>query len=529
MMDLRRIRDVHFSPHVANSVQELLEQIIPEHDTLRQALASLSAGLAKLEKHLEETDHRVEALEAKVMSTQGCVVRHATLMKELAVGKLVADYKLETLENKLRARNLRVTGVPAAIRNVNLIPFIENLLSSASDLNGKQIPICIESAYRLPAKNAQVGNVGNGSTVLITLSDLRHRERILKTSWTSWTTDFHGHKVSFFPDLSPLTYIRRKHFVALKQQFLKEGVQAYVLYPAKLKVLHQGKTYIFKDIRSAAQLLDKIRKEKMTVTLIRNRLALLVLGILVTFVLYLLLPAIQHEKFTASVDIPKPRAMEEEMKGTGAGNVTIVTGTTLQNPSVFFREAVLVQNDVASSTGRLAVIFLHGQSFTSKIWENLGTLALLSENGYRAVAIDLPGYGDSPHSDSVGTAQGRVSFLEQVFKELGLQKSVLISSSMSGRYSIPFLLSSGEQLKGFVSIAPVGTKDFTTQQYQQVKTPTLIIYGERDTGLGIQSLQSLQQIPRSRVVMLPGAGHACYLDKPQEFHKALLNFLRELK
>lgn len=37
------------------------------------------------------------------------------------------------------------------------------------------------------------------------------------------------------------------------------------------------------------------------------------------------------------------------------------------------------------------MIFLHGQSFNSKKWEELGTLALLSENGYRAIAIDLPG------------------------------------------------------------------------------------------------------------------------------------------
>ncbi|XP_054834337.1 protein ABHD14A-like isoform X2 [Eublepharis macularius] len=267
----------------------------------------------------------------------------------------------------------------------------------------------------------------------------------------------------------------------------------------------------------------------MTMTLIRNRLGLLVLGVLVTFVLYLLLPAIQHERFTSSIDIPKPRAMEEDMKSQSSSNVTILTGTVLQNPSVFFREAVLVQKDGAPSTEKLEIIFLHGQSFTSKTWEELGTLALLSENGHRAIAIDLPGYGDTPRSSALETAQSRVAFLQQIFKELKLQRPVLISSSMSGRYSIPFLLANGEQLKGFVPIAPVGTKDFTIQQYQQIQTPTLIIYGEHDTGLGLQSLQSLQQMPKSTVVVLPGAGHACYLDKPQEFHKVLLNFLGDLK
>nr|XP_008103301.1 PREDICTED: protein ABHD14A isoform X1 [Anolis carolinensis] len=288
--------------------------------------------------------------------------------------------------------------------------------------------------------------------------------------------------------------------------------------------------YVKKFNKTEARTRFLITYEKMTMALIRNRLGLLVLGVLVTFVLYLLLPAIQHERFTASVDIPKPRAMEEATrKHQGTGNSTILIGTVLHNPPVFFREAAPVQKDGVPSSERLPVIFLHGQTFTSRTWEELGTLALLSENGYRAVAIDLPGYGESLQSSDVETATSRVAFLQLVLKELGLQKPVLISSSMSGRYSIPFLLSSGDQLSGFVPISPVGTKEFTTQQYQQVKTPTLIIYGEHDTGLGTQSLQSLQQIPKSKVVMLPEAGHACYVDKPQEFHKALLNFLSELK
>lgn len=46
---------------------------------------------------------------------------------------------------------------------------------------------------------------------------------------------------------------------------------------------------------------------------------------------------------------------------------------------------------------RAEVVFLHGKAFNSHIWEQLGTLQLLSKRGYRAVAIDLPGEYP-PHS-----------------------------------------------------------------------------------------------------------------------------------
>ncbi|KYO22988.1 alpha/beta hydrolase domain-containing protein 14A [Alligator mississippiensis] len=267
--------------------------------------------------------------------------------------------------------------------------------------------------------------------------------------------------------------------------------------------------------------------ERMTMTLIRNRLGLLVLGVLVTFVLYLLLPAIQHERFTAHLDDSKPLAMEERSQQDA--NTTVLTGTIEGDPPILYREAFLLQKAGTPSPKRLDVIFLHGQAFTSKTWEDLGTLALLSEEGYRPIAIDLPGFGSSPRSDAVSTEQGRVGLLQRVLKELSVHKPVLVSPSMSGRYSIPFLLAHGAELKGFVPIAPVGTKDHSAQQYQEVQTPTLIIYGDRDTGLGTQSLQSLQQIPKHQTAALRDAGHACYLDRPREFHEVLLSFLGELK
>ncbi|NXJ64717.1 ABHEA protein, partial [Rostratula benghalensis] len=141
----------------------------------------------------------------------------------------------------------------------------------------------------------------------------------------------------------------------------------------------------------------------------------------------------------------------------------------------------------------------------------------------------MPGYGDSPPAETVASAQDRVAFLDRVLQELGMQRPVLVSPSMSGRFALPFLLARGDRLAGFVPIAPVGTKDYTAEQYRQVQTPTLILYGDRDTRLGLQALQSLRHLPRHRVAVVPDAGHACYLDKPEDFHWALLGFLRQLK
>ncbi|NXP10193.1 ABHEA protein, partial [Thinocorus orbignyianus] len=141
----------------------------------------------------------------------------------------------------------------------------------------------------------------------------------------------------------------------------------------------------------------------------------------------------------------------------------------------------------------------------------------------------MPGYGDSPPAEMVSSVQGRVAFLDHVLQELGMQRPVLVSPSMSGRFALPFLLAQGDQLAGFVPIAPVGTKDYTAEQYQQVQTPTLILYGDRDTRLGLQALQNLRHLPRHQVAMVPDAGHACYLEKTEDFHRTLLGFLRQLK
>ncbi|XP_059571396.1 putative protein-lysine deacylase ABHD14B isoform X1 [Alligator mississippiensis] len=199
---------------------------------------------------------------------------------------------------------------------------------------------------------------------------------------------------------------------------------------------------------------------------------------------------------------------------------------TVDGQTLFYRQAVPGQQ-----APKLAVLLLHGIRFSSETWLNLQTLAKLAGAGYRAVAIDLPGLGNSKDAAApapVGQpAPG--GFLKSVFEALHLGPAVVISPSLSGMYSLPFLFQHSDLLKAYVPVAPICTEKFTAAQYASIKIPTLIVYGDQDAQLGEVSLNNLKNLPNHKVLLMQGAGHACYLDKPEEWHQGLLDFLRSLE
>ena len=79
-----------------------------------------------------------------------------------------------------------------------------------------------------------------------------------------------------------------------------------------------------------------------------------------------------------------------------------------------------------------------------------------------------------------------------------------------------------------MGIAPLFVENFSRGEYAEVGTPTLVVYGDRDAAYGLPAVQHLGGIPGSRVRVVVGAGHACYLDNPEKFHIYLLSFLNSL-
>jgi abhydrolase domain-containing protein 14 len=169
-----------------------------------------------------------------------------------------------------------------------------------------------------------------------------------------------------------------------------------------------------------------------------------------------------------------------------------------------------------------ALLFLHGASFSAQTWHELGTLVLLAQHGYRAVAIDLPGFGQSESWEFTP-----LDFLLALLEQLPLGKPILVSPSLSGMYSLPLVVAHPDKLTGFVPIAPVGISTYQ-QQLQGNLLPTLAIWGSNDRIVPVEQAELLcQLLPNAQKVLLVDAGHACYLRATTEFHTHLLRFAQE--
>ncbi|MGB3513899.1 MAG: alpha/beta hydrolase [Microcoleaceae cyanobacterium] len=169
----------------------------------------------------------------------------------------------------------------------------------------------------------------------------------------------------------------------------------------------------------------------------------------------------------------------------------------------------------------VSVLFLHGASFSAQTWQEIGSLQLLARRGYRAVAVDIPGYGRSQR-----ISVSSFGFLLELLNILNLKMPILVSPSMSGNYSLPFVINQADKLSGFVAISPVGIQRFC-DELKGIELPTLAIWGSNDRIVSVTEADLLVKLmPNSQKVILDNAGHACYMKATEEFHQHLINFIR---
>ena len=165
------------------------------------------------------------------------------------------------------------------------------------------------------------------------------------------------------------------------------------------------------------------------------------------------------------------------------------------------------------------VLFLHGGSYTSEVWDRTGLLDDVVDAGWRGVAIDLPGSGDSDES-----SLDPVDFLGAVVDELG-EPPVIVSPSASGSYSLPFVAAHPDRVRGYVPVAPVGAATFSMPPGVD-PPPTVVAWGSEDDLFDPSIAPELADALGGRAVVIDGAGHSAYEDDPAAFRRLLVELPR---
>ena len=171
------------------------------------------------------------------------------------------------------------------------------------------------------------------------------------------------------------------------------------------------------------------------------------------------------------------------------------------------------------------IVLMHGYSFNSKVWEDIGFVGALNDLGLSVISIDMPGYPQSINklalneSDMalllwamIGTLKGRV---------------FLLGSSASCHVALEFAEERSDSLAGVIVVAPVSVKGITQGR---ISTRVLAVWGsEDDISPAYKNEDAIKSIKGAQVEIIKDAGHACYLRQPEAFIRIISEFISNAK
>jgi len=236
-----------------------------------------------------------------------------------------------------------------------------------------------------------------------------------------------------------------------------------------------------------------------------------------------------------------------------------------------------------------AILILHGWSGSSDSW--ISVQEILAKAGFKVICPDLPGCGKSPPPTEPWGMDEYINLISNFTKQVSLEQFSLIGHSFGGGLAVKFAAFFPEKIKKlilldaavvrterlslrqkfarflakmsyaftripffektiFSMIRPLvykiaGVRDYyqskgvmretfkkifkedLSQYLPKVKTPTLIVWGKRDSTLPVEDGFLMQkEIFNSQIEIIEEADHSPHRKTPEKLAEIILHFLR---
>ena len=227
------------------------------------------------------------------------------------------------------------------------------------------------------------------------------------------------------------------------------------------------------------------------------------------------------------------------------------------------------------------VIVLHG--WGGRI-ESMAPVIQCLAPRFRVVALDLPGFGESPRPEEVWGTPEYAAFLRAVMGDLGIERAHIVGHSYGAKAGLQLAATHPELVEKLVAVGSSGLRSapslrtrskrfvgrlaraagklgppgeairnavyrkVASSDYRdagemrptlvrvvnedlsglltRIQASTLLVWGANDDAVPLAHARRMEKlIPDAGLVIFEGAGHFAYLDEPERFCRVIRHFL----
>ena len=128
-----------------------------------------------------------------------------------------------------------------------------------------------------------------------------------------------------------------------------------------------------------------------------------------------------------------------------------------------------------------AVILIHGFPFNRRMWTP--QISFLAENGFRVIAPDLRGFGESEAGEKPFSIRTFSEDVCRLMKHLGIGRAVLVGMSLGGEVVLDLLRRHPRKVVATTILAPMTPLEDAEEQFRYLSFAELVREGHRQTAI----------------------------------------------
>lgn len=232
------------------AMQQSLTALSGKMDMMNTRLDFLVLKVDKHDEQLKEAKRRISDTE----DTTSQLHQQMSHMDKLL--KVIAS-KNENLEARSRRNNIRVIGISENTNTGRMDDYAERLLCNTFGASAFSPHLTVERAHRSLGPRPPPGGVPR--PIIARLLNYRDRDTALRMAREKILT-YEGMDFTMYPDFTAAVQEARRKFLPVKQKLRKVQIDFALMYPARLRITHQGKQSVFVNPQQAEEFLKRVNR-----------------------------------------------------------------------------------------------------------------------------------------------------------------------------------------------------------------------------------------------------------------------------